>query len=256
MKPRIIFFDIDGTLVPLKEGIRPRTVEALQKLRQNGIRLCIATGRTPMEMPKFDGVTFDALLTYNGSYCFTPERDIFKNLIPKEDIVTLRRNAAALGRPLALATDSRLVANGTEPDLEEYFAIGGVKLVVADDFDEVAQGEVYQVLMGGREEEYPAILNDVTHAKIAAWWDRAVDIIPANGGKGIAVEKVLEFYGIDKADSMAFGDGNNDIEMFGAVGTGVAMANASDRLKAVAADTCRDVKEDGVYWYCLEHELI
>ena len=43
-KPKIIFFDIDGTLVPLKEGIRPRTVEALQKLRQNGIKLCIATG--------------------------------------------------------------------------------------------------------------------------------------------------------------------------------------------------------------------
>ena len=254
MKPRIIFFDIDGTLVPLKEGIRPRTVEALQKLRQNGIRLCIATGRTPMEMPKFEGVTFDALLTYNGSYCFTPERDIFKNLIPKEDIVTLRRNAAALGRPLALATDSRLVANGTEPDLEEYFAIGGVKLVVADDFDEVAQGEVFQVLMGGLVTA--AVMIYAGDAKIAAWWDRAVDIIPANGGKGVAVEKVLEFYGIDKADSMAFGDGNNDIEMFGAVGTGVAMANASDRLKAVAADTCRDVKEDGVYWYCLEHELL
>lgn len=46
-KPKIIFFDIDGTLVPLKEGIRPRTVEALQKLRQNGIKLCIATGRAP-----------------------------------------------------------------------------------------------------------------------------------------------------------------------------------------------------------------
>ena len=67
-KPKIIFFDIDGTLVPLKEGIRPRTVEALQKLRQNGIKLCIATGRAPMEVPKFEGVTFDAFLTYNGSY--------------------------------------------------------------------------------------------------------------------------------------------------------------------------------------------
>ena len=64
-KPKIIFFDIDGTLVPLKEGIRPRTVEALQKLRQNGIKLCIATGRAPMEVPKFEGVTFDAFLTYN-----------------------------------------------------------------------------------------------------------------------------------------------------------------------------------------------
>lgn len=99
-KPKIIFFDIDGTLVPLKEGIRPRTVEALQKLRQNGIKLCIATGRAPMEVPKFEGVTFDAFLTYNGSYCFTPERDVFKNLIPKADIALLRRNAEALGRPM------------------------------------------------------------------------------------------------------------------------------------------------------------
>ena len=46
-KPKIIFFDIDGTLVPLKEGIRPRTVEALQKLRQNGIKLCIAPAALP-----------------------------------------------------------------------------------------------------------------------------------------------------------------------------------------------------------------
>lgn len=82
-KPKIIFFDIDGTLVPLKEGIRPRTVEALQKLRQNGIKLCIATGRAPMEVPKFEGVTFDAFLTYNGSYCFTPERDVFKKSHPE-----------------------------------------------------------------------------------------------------------------------------------------------------------------------------
>lgn len=255
-KPKIIFFDIDGTLVPLKEGIRPRTVEALQKLRQNGVKLCIATGRAPMEVPKFEGVTFDAFLTYNGSYCFTPEQDIFKNTIPPEEIALLIRNAAALGRPISLATKTRLAANGSEKDLVDYYAIAGVTLTVADDFDEVAKGEVFQALMGGREEEYPAILKDVTHAKIAAWWDRAMDIIPANGGKGIAVEKVLEFYGIDKADAMAFGDGNNDIEMFGAVGTGVAMANGSERLKAAAKDHCRDVKEDGIYWYCVEHGLI
>ena len=118
-KPKIIFFDIDGTLVPLKEGIRPRTVEALQKLRQNGIKLCIATGRAPLEVPTFEGVTFDAFLTYNGSYCFPPERDVFKNLIPKADIALLRRNAEALGRPMALATKDRLAASGSAPDLAE-----------------------------------------------------------------------------------------------------------------------------------------
>ena len=134
-------------------------------------------------------MSFDAFLTYNGSYCFTPEQDIFKNTIPTEEVATLIRNAAALGRPVALANTTRLAANGSEPDLEEYFAIGGVELKIAEDFEEMAKGEIFQVLMGGREEEYPAILKDVPHAKIAAWWNRAVDIIPASGGKGIAVER-------------------------------------------------------------------
>lgn len=55
---------------------------------------------------------------------------------------------------------------------------------------------------------------------------------------------------------MAFGDGNNDIEMLRSVGTGVAMANASDDLKAVADEICKDVAEDGIYHYCLEKGLI
>ena len=55
---------------------------------------------------------------------------------------------------------------------------------------------------------------------------------------------------------MAFGDGNNDIEMLEAVGIGVAMANASDELKNVADEICGDVSEDGVYHYCVEQGLI
>ena len=257
-KPRIIFFDIDGTLIDMeKKQVTPLMLDTLHRLQANGIRLAIATGRSPMTVPLWDfpGVQFDVLVTFNGAYCYDKDRVLFASPIPAEDVRTLRRNAAALGRPLCVATESTLAANGNEQDLDDYFAVAKIPVPVTPDFDTIASGTVYQIMMGGRKDEYSRILQDVRGAKIAAWWDRAVDIIPANGGKGIAVEKVLEFYGIDKADSMAFGDGNNDIEMFGAVGTGVAMANASDRLKAVAADTCRDVKEDGVYWYCLEHNL-
>ncbi|MFQ6929784.1 MAG: HAD family hydrolase [Eubacterium sp.] len=50
--------------------------------------------------------------------------------------------------------------------------------------------------------------------------------------KGIGVNKVLEYYGIDKSQAMAFGDGNNDIEMFEQVGHPIAMGNASDDLKS------------------------
>ena len=74
--------------------------------------------------------------------------------------------------------------------------------------------------------------------------------------KGIGVNKVLEYYGIDKSQAMAFGDGNNDIEMFEQVGHPIAMGNASDDLKAVADEICGDVSEDGIYQYCLENELI
>ena len=58
---KIIFFDIDGTLIDMQsKHISPRTVEALHLLRANGIRLCIATGRAPVTLPDFGGAEFDA----------------------------------------------------------------------------------------------------------------------------------------------------------------------------------------------------
>ena len=55
---------------------------------------------------------------------------------------------------------------------------------------------------------------------------------------------------------IACGDGYNDLTMVQFAGLGVAMENASDDLKAVAADTCDHVAEDGVYRYCVKHSLI
>ena len=106
------------------------------------------------------------------------------------------------------------------------------------------------------KDEYSRILQDVHGAKIAAWWDRAVDIIPTAGGKGNGIAVVLQAYGIPKADAMAFGDGNNDLEMFGAVGTCVAMANGSADLKAAATHLCGSCAEDGIYHFCADNGLI
>lgn len=106
------------------------------------------------------------------------------------------------------------------------------------------------------KDEYSRILQDVHGAKIAAWWDRAVDIIPTAGGKGNGIAVVLQAYGIPKADAMAFGDGNNDLEMFGAVGTCVAMANGSADLKSAATHLCGSCAEDGIYHFCAENGLI
>lgn len=111
-------------------------------------------------------------------------------------------------------------------------------------------------MLGCREADYPSILNGVSGAKITAWWDRAVDIIPASSGKGMGIRKILEYYHLERSEAMAFGDGNNDIEMLEVVGIGVAMENASLQLKAIASDICGHVAQDGIYHYLTYQGII
>ena len=254
---KIIFFDVDGTLIALdRENVSPRTVETLRRLQKNGILLCVCTGRAHMKVPDFHGVRFDAFVTYNGSYCYAGDEAIFQKPLEKEDVCTVIQNASKLRRPLTLATADRLASNGRDEDLEEYFAFSNDKVMVAADFDRVALGTVYQIMIGCREEEREHLMRGVRGAKITAWWDRAVDIVPLGGGKGTGVGEVLNYYHLSPESAMAFGDGNNDLEMFQAVGRGIAMANASSQLKAIAADVCGSAAEDGIYHYCTKQKLI
>jgi hydroxymethylpyrimidine pyrophosphatase-like HAD family hydrolase len=61
---------------------------------------------------------------------------------------------------------------------------------------------------------------------------------------------------LDAGQAMAFGDNHNDLEMISAVGCGVAMGNATQALKDIAADVCKPVSEDGIYHYCRARGLI
>ena len=254
---KIAFFDIDGTLVDF--SLKRMTVlvrQTLLELQRRGIRICIATGRAPLTIPKFEGITFDAYLTFNGSYCYDAQGEIFSNPIPAEDVKTIIRNAHSLGRTVSLATKAGLGSNGWEKDLAEYFEIANLHLEVTPEFEKLLRQDVYQMMIGSRPEEFDALMCGAAGAKIAAWWGRAVDVIPSNGGKGVAVEKVLAHYGLTRDQAIAFGDGNNDLEMLQTVGTGVAMGNGSEELKAAACAVCRSVTEDGIYHFCLERGLI
>ena len=254
MKPvKLIFFDIDGTLFDhANKQIPDSTRKALHQLREKGILLCVATGRPTATLPDFGDIHFDIYATFNGCLCFTQEKVIHSDAIGPETVSRIIQNVTDLGRPISVALADRLVANGVEADLADYYALAGLELTTAPDFAESCKEPVYQLMMGSREEEFPAILEGTQGVKIAVSWDRAVDVISATGGKGTAVEKILEFYGLDKSQSMAFGDNNNDIEMLQAAGIGVAMGNATKDLKAVADAICPAVSEDGIYRFCKE----
>ena len=111
-------------------------------------------------------------------------------------------------------------------------------------------------MLGCRESDHTAILRGADNVKIAVSWERAVDVIPASGGKGSAIRHILNYYGLDRSAAIAFGDGCNDIEMLQEVGTGIAMGNAAPQLKAVADRICGSVADDGIYTYCVEQGLI
>lgn len=147
---------------------------------------------------------------------------------------TIIENAKRIHRPVSIAGIARIGANGKDQDLTDYFAISNQSVEIVGDFEDLAKEDIYQ------------ILSDVEGAKITAWWPRAVDIIPSNGGKGLGVEKVLEYYHLKKEEALAFGDGTNDIEMLQAVGTGVAMGNATNDVKDIADDICGSVAKDGI----------
>jgi len=149
-----------------------------------------------------------------------------------------------------------MAANGIDKDLTDYYLLADLTLTIADDFDKVCQGEVYQMMLGCRPSDHDAILRGVTDAKIAVSWDRAADVIPVSSGKGGSIGRILAYFNLDASQALAFGDSYNDIEMLQSVGTGVAMGNAAARLKEIADDVCGNVSEDGIYHYCVEKGLI
>ena len=254
---KIIFFDIDGTLIDPQTGkISPLTAQALNRLREKGIKTCVATGRPPATLPDFGELKFDAMLTFNGALAYTDRQTVFSAPIPPESVQKVIANVTAMGRPVSVAVRDRLVANGWEQDLADYYTVARQELTVAEDFDEVCRGDVFQIMMGCREEDHPAIIRGVEGVKLAKSWERAADVISQYGGKGNGIRAVLKHFGLSPSQAMAFGDSYNDVEMLQAVGTGIAMGNATPGLKAVAGDVCLPVSQDGIYHYCLDHGLI
>ena len=100
------------------------------------------------------------------------------------------------------------------------------------------------------------LLRQMPHCRTKRWGDAVVDLMSRSGGKENGIRALCAAIGITTEETIAFGDADNDLEMLQLAGIGVAMGNASEKLKAAAAAHCRTVMEDGIYWYCLEQGLI
>ena len=82
------------------------------------------------------------------------------------------------------------------------------------------------------------------------------DIIERGNSKAEGLKRLCDYYGINLADTVAFGDSYNDIEIISEAGIGVAMGNAIEELKNAADFITDEVGKDGVYNACVRLGLI
>ena len=81
---------------------------------------------------------------------------------------------------------------------------------------------------------------------VTSWHDTGVDIVAKGSGKDVGIKHYIDKYGIKQEETMAFGDGENDIRMLKFVGIGVALGNAKDALKEIADYVTADIDDDGI----------
>lgn len=245
------FFDIDGTLLSFETHRMPDSaMEALQKAHANGVRLFISTGRHPHEIfPErdFGGFPFDGYITCTGQYCYCGDEVIYRRALPRED---LRALCALLERrPFSciFSCEEASYTNLHTEHLARMEASVGLPLPPLLPLGELRDREVYQVTpIPGDPDLIDLPLTVMPGCRASRWNSAFYDICPADGGKGLSVARMLRRFGIDPSEAIAFGDGNNDVDMFEAVGTGVAMGNSPESVKLRADYVTGSVEQDGI----------
>jgi len=255
---KIAFFDIDGTILSHSTRIiSDQTVNTLHALQNKGIKIVIATGRAPLELPDFRGVDFDAYLLFNGSYCFDSTGTIYSKPMDKDDIKIVTENAIKMHKAVMVSGKNSLSAYSLDEEMIEYEMFANIMPSVDPNYmNVIANEDIYQMMVTCKEGEYEEIIKGTKHTKIAPWWPKVTDVFSSDNDKGAAIKNILKHYGISKDEAMAFGDGGNDFEMLQEVKYGIAMGNGSEKLKAIAYDVCGHIDDEGLTKYCIQNNLI
>ena len=249
---KAVWFGVDGTLVSFKTHTVPASAqEALKCLREKGIKTFIATGRPKDLMMKAVGfLPFDGFVTLNGSHCFTAlgGEDIYKGCIPQEDIERLivysRRHPEI---PFVFVDEEGWFITSSNADVEEVSRLIEISVPPVLPVEAARDREVLQMMGYFGEEKDSELFGEVlSHCTPMRWHPLFTDIIARGNSKSRGIDKVLAHYGIGLKETMAFGDGGNDIPMLAHVGLGVAMGNASQSVRAVSDYVTTSVDEDGI----------
>ncbi|WP_318504959.1 Cof-type HAD-IIB family hydrolase [Bacillus sp. T3] len=254
---KIVFFDIDGTLLDHDKKLPMKTKMAIQQLKQNGVFVAIATGRAPF---MFEGLRkeldVDSFVGYNGQYVVFENEVVYTNPLNHNEIVRLDQESKRNGHPLVFMDENTMKSSVAHHMYIEE-SMGSLKFVHPEqDSSFYYNKEILQVMIFMEEKDENLYNGLYPDFKLVRWHPYSVDVMPLGGSKAEGIQQLVKRLGFKMEDVYAFGDGLNDLEMLETVGTGVAMGNAVNELKEKAKFITKDVAEDGIWHGLKELELI
>ena len=254
---KIVFFDLDGTLMNHDKTILDSTKESLKALREKGIYTVICTGRAPLMFEwLLDELEFDSYISMNGQNVVLDGKVIYSNPMDPEMIKELNELANKNGHGLTYSTFDSFVTNSdAHPLVKECTARLRIPYPSVDP-DVYSHSDVGQIQIYSTAEETKEYMEKFKGYTFIRWDESSVDMLPEGASKAIGIQKMLEHMQIPIENSFAFGDGPNDMQMIETVGVGIAMDNAIPELKEVADVVTASCADDGIMKGLIEVGLL
>ena len=256
--PKVIAFDMDGTLLTHKKKVSFLTRKYLQKLSKQGHKIILASGRPSRSM----WVYYNQLklktpmICYNGAYVFDPNDANFPKIefeFPKDTIITVLKRITPHIKNVMCETDTEIWVDKKDEYLEKYFWYDGMDIHYGDLAETLNKNPMTCIVQTPYESRET---HDIDNAiadfpEIAArFWTGCpyFELYYKETSKGNALKRICKYYNIPLKDLIVFGDATNDVEMFEVAGTSVLMSNAKYDLKdKTTMVSVKDNNHNGIY---------
>ena len=172
---------------------------------------------------------------------------IYKSAIPAADVQTLARISSEQNFPCIFVGEHDICV--CQPDdmvkkiFNDYLKVDVLPVKTPE---EAIRREIFQMTPFITLEQEKEILPQLPDCESGRWFPAFADITAKGNTKQKGIDEIINHFGIRLEETMAFGDGGNDVSMLRHAAIGVAMGNAVDEVKEHANYITTSVDEDGV----------